>query len=62
MEKFSDFQIGDVVYLKSGSPPMTVVEKYEGTENSILAFWTANGEPQETLLDFRCFTKAGTRA
>ena len=40
------FKVGDVVYLKSGGPAMTVVDKREGY---ILCMWYVDGEGMKTI-------------
>lgn len=40
------FKVGDVVYLKSGGPAMTVVDKREGY---ILCMWHIDGEGMKTV-------------
>jgi hypothetical protein len=60
--KYRDVEVGDVVELNSGSPALTVVEKYEDTEK-IRVEWSIAGcrETGIMVLPAVCFRKTRAR-
>jgi uncharacterized protein YodC (DUF2158 family) len=49
-----NFKVGDVVYLKSGSPKLTVTESQSGETKVV---WLKHGSEKDTLtLNSACFT------
>ena len=46
------FEIGDIVYLKSGSPQLTIIDV---VDDIISVMWVFDGVPQEFTADYRCF-------
>lgn len=45
----TDIKVGDVVYLKSGGPAMTVVEKINKFE--VKCFWFLEGEVKNSIFN-----------
>ena len=62
MNKNKQFKTGDVVYLNSGSPPLTIVcidvADEEGDGGDVAVAWIdAKGENREATMPVACFTK-----
>jgi len=56
MSEATKFEPGDVVYLKSGSPELTV-ERYDEEDEHTVVRWMADGEVRATGFPAACLTK-----
>ena len=50
------FKKGDIVYLNSGSPPLTVMF-YGSDDEAVHVTWISDGKSEETSMNEACFTK-----
>ena len=52
-----DIKLGDVVYLKSGSPAMTVTEELNEEESEMLCQWFDKSHPESGVFNMFSLTK-----